>query len=153
MGTKFNEGMRTVFSRIVLAASAALMLTGGVALAQDVIQTRKAGFEDYKKAMGEIKDAVGKGDLAAIGPVTDRIDAFAAKIPSLFPPGSDKGKTAAKEVIWANFPDFTAKAQGLQASAQALKVAAASGDKAATAKAFGAMADSCKACHQRYRSE
>ena len=85
-----------MFSRIVLAASAALMLTGGAALAQDVIQTRKAGFEDYKKAMGEIKDAVGKGDLAAIGPVTDRIDAFAAKIPSLFPPGSDKGKTAAK---------------------------------------------------------
>lgn len=145
--------MRTVFSRIVLAASAALMLTGGAALAQDVIQTRKAGFEDYKKAMGEIKDAVGKGDLAAIGPVTDRIDAFAAKIPILFPPGSDKGKTAAKEVIWANFPDFTAKAHDLQASANALKVAAASGDKAATGKAFGAMADSCKACHQRYRSE
>ncbi|ALG70417.1 cytochrome C [Azospirillum thiophilum] len=145
--------MRTVFSRIVLAASAALMLTGGAALAQDVIQTRKAGFEDYKKAMGEIKDAVGKGDLAAVGPVADRVDAFATKIPGLFPPGSDKGRTAAKEVIWANFPDFTAKAQGLQASAQALKVAASTGDKAATAKAFGAMADSCKACHQRYRSE
>ncbi|MFP5516846.1 MAG: c-type cytochrome [Alphaproteobacteria bacterium] len=145
--------MRIVFSRIVLAASAALMLTGGVALAQDVIQTRKAGFEDYKKAMGEIKDAVGKGDLAAVGPVTDRIDAFATQIPGLFPPGSDKGRTAAKEVIWANFPDFTAKAQDLQAAAKALKVASASGDKAATGKAFGAMADTCKACHQRYRSE
>jgi cytochrome c556 len=145
--------MRIVFSRIVLAASAALMLTGGVALAQDVIQTRKAGFEDYKKAMGEIKDAVGKGDLAAVGPVADRIDAFAAQIPGLFPPGSDKGRTAAKEVIWANFPDFTAKAQDLQTAAKALKVAAASGDKAATGKAFGAMADTCKACHQRYRSE
>ncbi|MDR6769600.1 cytochrome c [Azospirillum sp. BE72] len=142
-----------MFSRIVLAASAALMLTGGVAFAQDVIQTRKAGFEDYKKAMGEIKDAVGKGDLAAIGPVADRIDAFAAKIPGLFPPGSDKGKTAAKEVIWANFPDFTAKAQDTQTAAKALKVAAASGDKAATGTAFGAMADTCKACHQRYRSE
>lgn len=149
--------MRIVFSRIVLAASAALMLTGGAAFApafaQDVIQTRKAGFEDYKKAMGEIKDAVGKGDLAAVGPVADRVDAFAAKIPGLFPPGSDKGKTAAKEVIWANFPDFTAKAQDLQTAAKALKVAAASGDKAATGKAFGAMADTCKACHQRYRSE
>ncbi|CAO3407889.1 c-type cytochrome [Azospirillum largimobile] len=145
--------MRIVFSRIVLAAFAALMLTGGAAFAQDVIQTRKAGFEDYKKAMGEIKDAVGKGDLAAVGPVADRVDAFAAKIPGLFPPGSDKGKTAAKEVIWANFPDFTAKAQDLQTAAKALKVAAASGDKAATGKAFGAMADTCKACHQRYRSE
>lgn len=146
-----------MFSRIVLAASAALMLTGGAAFApafaQDVIQTRKAGFEDYKKAMGEIKDAVGKGDLAAVGPVADRVDAFAAKIPGLFPPGSDKGKTAAKEVIWANFPDFTAKAQDLQTAAKALKVAATSGDKAATGKAFGAMADTCKACHQRYRSE
>ncbi|BAI70828.1 cytochrome C [Azospirillum sp. B510] len=145
--------MRSVFSRIVLAASTALMLTGGVALAQDVIQTRKAGFDDFKKAMGEIKDAVGKSDLAAIGPSADRIDAFAARIPTLFPPGSDKGKTAAKEVIWANFPDFTAKAQALQESAKALKVAAASGDKAATGKAFGAVADGCKACHQRYRSE
>nr|WP_148219150.1 cytochrome c [Azospirillum sp. B510] len=142
-----------MFSRIVLAASTALMLTGGVALAQDVIQTRKAGFDDFKKAMGEIKDAVGKSDLAAIGPSADRIDAFAARIPTLFPPGSDKGKTAAKEVIWANFPDFTAKAQALQESAKALKVAAASGDKAATGKAFGAVADGCKACHQRYRSE
>ncbi|AWU94694.1 c-type cytochrome [Azospirillum ramasamyi] len=142
-----------MFSRIVLAASAALMLTGGAAFAQDVIQIRKAGFEDYKKAMGEIKDAVGKGDLAAVGPVADRIDAFAEKIPSLFPPGSDKGRTAAKEVIWANFPDFTAKAQDTQNAAKALKVAAASGDKAATGKAFGAMADTCKACHQRYRSE
>lgn len=142
-----------MLSRIVIAASAALMLTGGAALAQDVIKTRKDGFEDYKKAMGEIKDALGSGKLAAVVPVAQRIEAFAVQIPGLFPPGSDKGKTAAKEVIWANFPDFTAKSQDLHAAAKALEVAAASGDKAATGKAFGALADACKACHQRYRSE
>ncbi len=142
-----------MLSRIVIAATAALVLTGGVAVAQDVIKTRQDGFGDNKKAMGEIKDALGKDQLAAIVPVGKRVATFAATIPSLFPAGSDKGKTAAKELIWANFPDFTAKAKDLETAANGLSAAAATGDKAATGKAFAALADTCKACHQRYRSE
>jgi cytochrome c556 len=146
-----------MLSRIALAATAALLLTSSVALtpafAQDPIKTRQAGFGDLKKAMGEVKDALGKNQVAAVAPVAARVGAFATTIPSLFPPGSDKGKTGAKEVIWANFPDFTAKAKGLEDAAKTLAAAAATGDKAATGKAFAAMADSCKACHQRYRSE
>jgi cytochrome c556 len=146
-----------MLSRIALAATAALLLTSSVALApafaQDPIKTRQAGFGDLKKAMGEVKDALGKDQVAAVAPVAARVGAFATTIPSLFPPGSDKGKTGAKEVIWANFPDFTAKAKGLEDAAKTLAAAAATGDKAATGKAFAAMADSCKACHQRYRSE
>ncbi|MCG5239013.1 c-type cytochrome [Azospirillum doebereinerae] len=143
-----------MLSRIVIAATAALVLTGGVALAQqDVIKARQDGFSDYKKAMGEIKDALGKDQLAAIVPVGQRIEAFAAKIPGLFPPGSDKGKTGAKEVIWANFSDFTAKAKGAETAGKALADAAATGDKAATGQAFAALADACKACHQRYRAD
>ncbi|MBP2232648.1 c-type cytochrome [Azospirillum agricola] len=143
-----------MLSRIVIAATAALVLTGGAALAQqDVIKARQAGFSDYKKAMGEIKDALGKGDVAAVAPVGQRIEAFAATIPSLFPAGSDKGKTGAKEVIWANFPDFTAKAKDAENAGKALSAAAATGDKAATGQAFAALADTCKACHQRYRAD
>lgn len=142
-----------MLSRIALAATAALLLTSSIALAQDSIKARQAGFGDLKKAMGEIKDALGKDQVAAVAPVAARVGAFATTIPSLFPPGSDKGKTGAKEVIWANFPDFTAKAKGLEDAAKTLASASATGDKAATGKAFAAMADSCKACHQRYRSE
>jgi cytochrome c556 len=146
-----------MLSRIALGAAVALLLTSSVALApafaQDPIKARQAGFDDLKKAMGEVKDALGKDQVAAVAPVAARIGAFATTIPSLFPPGSDKGKTGAKEVIWANFPDFTAKAKGLEDAAKLLAAAAATGDKAATGKAFAAMADSCKACHQRYRSE
>lgn len=142
-----------MLSRIVIAAAAALVLTGGVAVAQDVIKTRQEGFGDNKKAMAEIKDALGRDQLPAIVPVGRRVAAFAATIPSLFPAGSDKGKTGARELIWANFPDFTAKAKGLETAANALADTAATGDKAATGKAFAALADTCKACHQRYRSE
>jgi cytochrome c556 len=146
-----------MLSRIALGAAVALLLTSSVALApafaQDPIKARQAGFDDLKKAMGEVKDALGKDQVAAVAPVAARIGAFATTIPSLFPPGSDKGKTGAKDVIWANFPDFTAKAKGLEDAAKLLAAAAATGDKAATGKAFAAMADSCKACHQRYRSE
>ncbi len=146
-----------MLSRIALGAAAALLLTGSVALApafaQDPIKARQAGFDDLKKAMAEVKDALGKDQVAAVAPVAARIGAFATQIPGLFPPGSDKGKTGAKEVIWANFPDFTAKAKGLEDAAKVLAAAAATGDKATTGKAFAAMADSCKACHQRYRSE
>ena len=142
-----------MFSRIILAATAALVLTGTVALAQDVIKTRQDGFGDYKKAMGEIKDALGRDQVTAAAAPAQRIEAFAGKIPGLFPPGSDKGKTGAKEVIWANFPDFTAKAKDLEGAAKTLSAAASTGDKAATGKAFAALADNCKACHQRYRSE
>ncbi|MFD1623881.1 c-type cytochrome [Azospirillum griseum] len=146
-----------MLTRIAFAATAAFLLTSAAivapAVAQDPIKARQAGFEDLKKAMGEIKDALGKDKATAAAPVATRVAAFASTIPSLFPAGSDKGKTGAKEVIWANFPDFTAKAKDLETAATALAAASATGDKAATGKAFAALADTCKACHQRYRAD
>ncbi len=142
-----------MLTRVTLAATAALLLVGGTAMAQDSIKARKDGFDSSKKAMAEIKDLLGSDKVAQVGPVAQRMGAFAAQIPTLFPAGSDKGDTKAKSDIWSNNADFTAKAQAFQAAAKELETAAASGDKAATAKQFAAVGGACKACHERYRAD
>ncbi|QCN95960.1 MULTISPECIES: c-type cytochrome [Azospirillum] len=142
-----------MLTRVTLAATAALLLVGGTAVAQDSIKARKDGFQTSKNAMAEIKDLLGSDKVAQVGPAAQRMSAFAAQIPTLFPAGSDKGDTKAKADIWANNADFTAKAQAYEAAAKGLEAAAASGDKAATAKQFAAVGGACKACHERYRAD
>ncbi|ALJ34525.1 cytochrome c [Azospirillum brasilense] len=146
-----------MLTRVTLAAMAALLLVGvgvgGTAMAQDPIKARKDGFEANKKAMAEIKDLLGNDKVAQVGPVAQRMSAFGAQIPTLFPAGSDKGDTKAKADIWANNADFAAKAQAFEAAAKGLEAAAASGDKAATAKQFAAVGGTCKACHENYRAD
>lgn len=142
---------------IVAAASAALLLAGVAvtpATAQDPIKTRKDGFESMKKAMGQTKSILDKGEAAStVADPAQRMVAFASTIPSLFPAGSDKGDTDALPAIWTNKPDFEAKAKAFEEAAKALEVAAASGDKSAVMKQFAAVGGTCKACHDRYRED
>lgn len=143
-----------MFTRITLAAAAAaLLLSGGSALAQDPVKARKDGFDASKKAMAEIKDLLSGDKVAPVGTVAQRVGAFAGQLPALFPAGSDKGDTKAKGEIWANFGDFSEKARNFEAAAKALETTAATGDKAATAKQFAALGGTCKACHERYRAD
>ena len=60
--------------------------------------------------------------------------------------------TEAKGIIWDNLEDFAAKAKTSQDRAQAL-VAATSEGKGPTLKAFGALGNSCKGCHDKYREK
>ena len=142
-----------MLTRVTLAATAALLLIGGTALAQDSIKARKDGFDASKKAMAEIKSLLEGDKVAAVGPVAQRMGAFATQVPALFPAGSEKGETKAKPAIWGNFADFEAKSKDFAAAAKALEAAAATGDKAATAKQFAALGGSCKSCHESYRAE
>ena len=142
-----------MFTRITLATTAALLLVGGTAMAQDSIKARKDGFQDTKKAMAEIKGLLESDKVAPVGAVAQRVSAYANRLPTLFPAGSDKGDTKAKGEIWADFGDFSAKAKNFEDAAKALETTAASGDKAATAKQFAALGGACKACHDRYRAD
>jgi cytochrome c556 len=145
----------TMFKRIVLTAAIAVLATGAALADSGELKARKEGFEANKKAMGEIKKILEKGEqpVAAIALHAQRMGAFAAQVPGLFPVGSDKGDTKAKPAIWAEFPDFEAKAKAFEAAALKLAEVAAGGEKEATARQFGALAGTCKACHERYRAE
>ena len=69
-----------------------------------------------------------------------------------FAPGSEKGKTRAKPAIWENTDDFEQKLANFRSEAAALAEAANAGDKAATVEQFKQTGDTCKACHDNYKS-
>jgi cytochrome c556 len=73
----------------------------------------------------------------------------------LFPPGTgpDIAKTGAKPEIWQNPKDFEAKTIDFQKAAQAFGGAVAGSDLNAIKASFGDLGKTCKACHDKYRSE
>ncbi len=70
-----------------------------------------------------------------------------------FAPGADKGKTRAKPEIWSNREDFEKKMQDMRDAALELQAAVQSGDRKAIGKNIAATGESCKACHDEYKSE
>lgn len=136
------------------------VLAGGVAFADsaaDTIATRQAGYKKTGENANAIKKALESGsDLKAVAANAQGIADWAAKIPTMFPPGSgpEAGvKTAALPEIWANKADFEKKAGDLHTAAAALVVALNTGDKAQAGPAFQAMGGTCGACHRTYRAK
>lgn len=136
-----------------------------------VAPTGVASKEEAKKIMHDRHEAmeqIGKATKAAArelksdNPNLDTVRAsaktindIAPNVGSLFPAGTgpDVGKTGAKAEIWQNGPDFTAKTGDFQKAAQAFNAAAQGNDLAAIKKSFGDLGGTCKACHDKYRSE
>ena len=67
--------------------------------------------------------------------------------------GSDKGETGARAEVWSDWAGFEAKMTQFQQDAEALRVAAASGDEGASKQAFAAAAKNCKSCHESYKKD
>ena len=80
---------------------------------------------------------------------TGTLAALAAVAGSWFPPGSDGGD--ARDAIWDDPEAFAARAEAFAAAALALdRAAAGEGELEA---AFGALGQSCKACHDGFRDD
>lgn len=62
-------------------------------------------------------------------------------------------ETEALPVIWEEFARFEELAGNVQRSARQLAEVAAGGDEGAIKRAFTAMTDDCKACHERFREK
>jgi cytochrome c556 len=78
-----------------------------------------------------------------------------SKLPfTAFGEGTDKGApTRAKPEIWTNRADFDAKAKTYQDEVIRLQAAAKTGNLDQIKAAFGAVGDTCKACHDKYQKE
>jgi len=80
---------------------------------------------------------------------------FAPRVPSLFPPGTgpETGhRTRAKAEIWSDAQTFRQRAEAFNREATRFNQAAQSGDIAAIRAALPGLGDSCKNCHDRFRS-
>jgi cytochrome c556 len=138
--------------RILLLASA-LAIGFTSAVAQDAIATRKQLMKDNGQ-QARAGAAMVKGDapfdLAKAQAVLAAYADSAAKMDSLFPPGSQTGgETTAAPRIWESKADFDAKMKKFGDEAKAAAVATKDLDSFRTN--FGAVMRNCGGCHETYR--
>jgi cytochrome c556 len=123
---------------------------------EDAVKYRKSALSLMGTHFGRI-GAVVKGerpyDKAAVEADAALVETF-AKLPwAAFPAGSDTADSKAKPEIWKEQEKFRAGAEKLEAETAKLSTAARSGDLAAIKAAFGAVGQTCKACHDNYRNK
>ena len=127
--------------------------------AKQVMSERHEGMETNGKQAKAINRELSSGspNLGTVRMAAGKIAELSAKASGWFPAGTgpDVGKTGAKPEIWLpqNQQDFAKKLSDYQKAAQALNNDA-SGNDVNTIKAdFAKLGGTCKACHDKYRSE
>jgi cytochrome c556 len=145
------------FASVALLAAASVAARVSGAQAAQVMHQRHEGMENIGKAFKALHR-----EFDSSSPFAPTVKASAAQIAGLsrqsshwFPAGTgpEAGKTGAKPEIWQNWPDFAAKLGAFQKSAQVFNAAAAGGDMNAAKARFADLGGTCKACHDKYRTE
>ena len=68
-----------------------------------------------------------------------------------FPEDSVTEDSDAKDEIWLDWENFTAKLDAMREKSEALAQASTGDSQAAIKEAFGALAKACKSCHKAFR--
>lgn len=140
--------------KLLIGAVAIAAVLGGAVAHVAAALPRNDAMKEMGKNMKAIKDIVTAGGPAAdVSVPAQKIAEIAAKIPDLFPQGSDAADDEAKADIWQNWDDFTTKAKGLQNEAGMLASAAGGGDIATVGAQFEKVGGACGACHKVYREK
>ena len=145
---------KTAWAKAVCAA--AVLTVGGVTAwaADNVIETRQAGMKEMGKSLKAIKGIIdANGNAADVVAPANKIADVAGAIPTLFPKGSDQGKTGALPAIWENWDKFAKDAENLKNEATMLASAGGSGDLATVRAQFEKTAKMCGACHKDFRKK
>jgi cytochrome c556 len=114
---------------------------------------RQALMKNNSENAKAIKAAVEAKDYATVEAKARDIMGNADKIVSLFPKGSDTGKTKATAAIWEKSDDFAKAAKNLGKAASELAAAAKAKDDAEIGVKVKALGDACGSCHKAFRAE
>lgn len=150
--------MKAILSLSLALATlvAAVPASAQFAKPEDAIKYRKSAFTLMGAHFGRIGAmAQGKAPFdAKVASENADVLVTLGKLPwAAFGEGTDKGETRAKPEIWKEQAKFREEADKLQAELQKLAQAAKSGNLDAIKTSFGAAGQSCKACHDNYRSK
>ncbi|MFM6985762.1 MAG: c-type cytochrome [Hydrogenophaga sp.] len=147
----------TRYATLILAT--AVLSTPAMAQFQkpeDAIKYRKAGFTLMATHVGRVGamvngrvpfDAKVAADNAAVAETLSRLP-WAA-----FGPGTEKGDTRALPVIWTDQGAFKEAGEKMQAEMVKLVAATKTGNLDSVKLAFGAVGQTCKACHDNFRKD
>jgi cytochrome c556 len=151
--------MKTIRTSL-LAVAAAVTLFPLVAQAQfarptDAIKYRQSAYSLMGTHFGRL-GAMANGKVpfdAKVAAENAALVATLAKLPgAAFPPGSDTGgNTRAKPEIWKDTAKFSAAYEKMVA--EAAKLPAAAGEAGTLKTAFGAVLQTCNACHDDFRRD
>ncbi len=147
--------------RVCAGIAAVVFMTLGLPLSQaaDEPQNIIKYRQNLMKAQGgHISNiaAVVKREVSLIGNVAANARALAdlsRMVPSLFPDGTDTGKTRALAEIWTDRAKFDLASKANQDAADAMVVAADSNDLDTIAAALGKLGKSCGGCHKPFRKK
>jgi len=114
---------------------------------------RQALMKEQSADSKAIKGAVEAKDYATVEAKARDLMGTSDKIVSLFPKGSDTGKTKATAAIWDKSDDFNRAAKSLNKAASELAAAAKAKDEAAVTAKVKGVADACSGCHKAFRAE
>ncbi len=133
----------------------AVLAPAYAAESEDIIKYRHSVMEAYGSHMSAAARIVrGKVDFHdQLKLHADSIDGIAKTISTLFPEDSDFGDTRAKEEVWSKPKEFSDSVKANQQAAADFSKTVAGGDKAALADSFKKLSDSCKSCHEKFRTE
>lgn len=120
---------------------------------QQLVAARQAAFHLSGAAMGQMRAAIERGDDPKSQAYAARgVARWARTLPTMFPPATAAiTPSRARPEIWANKPDFEARAAAYAEAAAQLAAVAESGDRDAFAAQHRATAATCKACHDLYQ--
>ncbi len=104
--------------------------------------------------MGAMVKGKSAWDAKAFAMRAERLRFLSEQALEGFVNASDNGgvETDAKAEIWTEFDDFKSKLNDFIAEAKTLSETANAGDEAAMKEQFRKTAESCKACHDKYRA-
>ncbi len=121
---------------------------------EDAIEYRKATFQLIRYQIGDMGDML-KGkvpfDAKRFQQRADSAAALSSMPWEAFTADSQKGDTSALPAVWTDRATFDKKATQFAEYAQALAVAAKSGDKNEIGPAFKNWAKGCKDCHKSFK--
>jgi len=162
-----NMSMKSLIS-LALAAALSVAVANAAApsappspedVAKGQIETRQGLFKVIGATWGPVGGMMrgtSEFNAAAVAKAATRLSQLAPIIPDLFVGDTRKFtqfKSTSLDGIWNSQADFKAKADDLAKAATELATVAATGDKANTLKAAGAIGKACGACHDSYRAK
>ena len=143
--------------RLRAGAFAAALLIGNAALAHEgatgIVKQRMDEMERVGRVVKRINERLkSTRGLADIARDAEEVQAVAARIPSLFPPGSRDGHSEARPAVWERRPEFEAASRALVEESGKLAAAARSGEEPAIAAQFRSVTQACNGCHDAFRA-
>lgn len=151
---------------LMMSALASALLFASVAQAQlkpeKQVEVRQAGYQFMSWNMGKIKAQVVDGsepyDQAKVAAAADAIAGIAnSGMGALFGPDTTTAQlgdlTRLKPEFFSDLEEVSRIGAEYVKNANQLKTVAADNDQAAIKQAFGALGNSCKACHDKFRAE